>query len=156
MLIKLVQLFCELCNPESSVCIVFCMTRSSVSFNLHLDVSAAAAAGYQTLATKTRNINWRLSLYIDYLYISILQMFMGLVTQHILRRLSINRISFARVCFVSLSLSAPYLTVISSPDLMGRTTFVSHIDFISTIADVTVWLLQFCTFLSALKQFKAP
>ena len=72
MLIKLVQLFCELCNPESSVCVVFCMTRSSVGFNLHLDV---AAAGYQTLATKTKNINWRFYDFI-YLCISILQMFM--------------------------------------------------------------------------------
>ena len=63
MLIKLVQLFCELCNPESSVCVVFCMTRSSVGSNLHLDVTAA---GYQILATKTKNINWRfdISMYI--------------------------------------------------------------------------------------------
>ena len=81
---------------------------------------------------------------------------MGLAPQHILRRLSINRISFVHIGLVSLSLSAPYLTVISSPALMGRTTFVSHIDFISTIADVTAWLLQFCTFLSILKQFEAP
>ena len=56
----------------------------------------------------------------------LLQMFMSLAPQHILRRLSINRISFVHLCLVSLSLSAPNLAVIFEWVGMGRTTFEGH------------------------------